>query len=638
MQWQTWPAATASNTFIRRSERPDATTQIVGSIARAPFIAGEPIREQKLVKADGSGFMAAILPTGMRAVSTEISPETGAGGFILPNDRVDVILSKHDKNPDRAGAPDIVNSEIILTNIRVLAIDQAPKEKDGQNAVVGKTVTLELKPEQTETLARARQSGTLSLALRSIADVNVVESSADDQAHKRSDSINVVRYGVSTPDDDTEVTERTPDMKCRGNQPSMRTFMVRALSFSAVAALTLNPALTPGDGGRLSRAAPVAPVAADGQMNARFLALGIGKSVVIDLPRDIKDVLVADPKIANAVVRSAQRAYIIGAAVGQTNIVFFDSAGQQIAAYDIAVKRDLNGVRAALKQTLPNADIQIEGVGDGVMLTGSVASPIEAQQAGDLAARLAGGADKVVNSIAVRGRDQVMLKVTVAEVARSIIKQMGIDLSASLNYGTSVVTFNNANPFTANGAPLVAGNALTTSFGSTPSVTGHDAGDGKRRRGANAGRTQSDGDFRRVRDLHRRRRISDSDRRDLPNDDGGRDRTMRPVDRLQEIRHLAQFHAGRADRRPDQPAGDDRSVGSLERQCRSTSAESYDSLDQDPPRRNHAGNSVRRLDGDGRPDPGADQAGDQRTARPVDTCRFSARCSAAGTSSTTRPN
>jgi pilus assembly protein CpaC len=188
------------------------------------------------------------------------------------------------------------------------------------------------------------------------------------------------------------------------------------------------------------------------------------------LPRDIKDVLVADPKIANAVVRSAQRAYIIGAAVGQTNIVFFDSAGQQIAAYDIAVKRDLNGVRAALKQAMPNADIQIDGVGDGIMLSGSVASPIEAQQAGDLAARLAGSSDKVVNSIVVRGRDQVMLKVTVAEVARSIMKQMGVDLSASMTYGTSVVTFNNANPFTANGGPLVSGNALTTSFGSTPSV------------------------------------------------------------------------------------------------------------------------------------------------------------------------
>jgi pilus assembly protein CpaC len=247
----------------------------------------------------------------------------------------------------------------------------------------------------------------------------------------------------------------------------MRAFIVRALSFSAVAALTLDPALTPVFA---SNYRSPAPVAADGQMNARFLSLGIGKSIVIDLPRDIKDVLVADPKIANAVVRSAQRAYIIGAAVGQTNIVFFDSAGQQIAAYDIAVKRDLNGVRAALKQTLLNADIQIDGVGDGVMLTGSVSSPIEAQQAGDLAARLVGGADKVVNSIAVRGRDQVMLKVTVAEVARNIVKQMGIDLTGSMNYGTAVVNFNNTNPFTASGGPLVGTNAISAAFGSTPSV------------------------------------------------------------------------------------------------------------------------------------------------------------------------
>src|SRR6202142_216343 len=258
-------------------------------------------------------------------------------------------------------------------------------------------------------------------------------------------------------------------MNCRGHQRLMRTFLVRALSFSAVAALTLNPVLTPVMTGDNRTAAPV--VTADGQMNARFLALGIGKSIVIDLPRDIKDVLVADPKIATAVVRTAQRAYIIGAAVGQTNIVFFDAAGQQIAAYDIAVKRDLNGLRAALKQTLPNADIQIEGIGDGVMLSGLVSSPIEAQQAGDLAARLAGGPDKVVNSIVVRGRDQVMLKVTVAEVARSIIKQLGIDLSGQLNYGTAVVNFNNSNPFTATGQPLVGSNAITTSFGSTPSVT-----------------------------------------------------------------------------------------------------------------------------------------------------------------------
>ena len=198
LQWQTWPAASTSNTFIRRGERPDATTQVAGSIARAPFIAGEPIRDQKLVRADGSGFMAAILPTGMRAISTEISPETGAGGFILPNDRVDVILSKREKGNDKNGL-DLVSSEVILANVRVLAIDQAPKEKDGQNAVVGKTVTLELKAEQAETLARARQTGTLALALRSIADLNMVENRTDEQSSKRGESVNVIRYGVSSP-------------------------------------------------------------------------------------------------------------------------------------------------------------------------------------------------------------------------------------------------------------------------------------------------------------------------------------------------------------------------------------------------------------------------------------------------------
>jgi len=257
-------------------------------------------------------------------------------------------------------------------------------------------------------------------------------------------------------------------MKCGGHQQLVRGFLVRALSFTAVAALALSPALTPV----IAADSKAIPANAGGSTKTRFLSLGIGKSVIIDLPRDIKDVLVADPKIANAVVRSPQRAYIIGETVGQTNVVFFDSDGQQVAAYDIAVKRDLNGVRAALQQSLPGT--QIEGVGDGVILTGSVASAIEAQQAGDIAARLVGGADKVVNSIVVRGRDQVMLKVTVAEVQRSIIKQLGIDLSASMNYGTAVVQFNNSNPFTANNGPIVPGNGLSTSAltkAGLPSVT-----------------------------------------------------------------------------------------------------------------------------------------------------------------------
>src|ERR1700693_5067703 len=135
------------------------------------------------------------------------------------------------------------------------------------------------------------------------------------------------------------------------------------------------------------------------ERNGRFLALGIGKSAVIDLPRDAKDVLVANPAIANAVVRSARRAYLIGVAVGQTNVFFFDAEGRQIAGFDIAVKRDLNGMRAALRQLLPQADVRLEGVGDGVMLSGSVASAAESQQAYDLAGRLGGDLDKGVNSL-----------------------------------------------------------------------------------------------------------------------------------------------------------------------------------------------------------------------------------------------
>ena len=156
---------------------------------------------------------------------------------------------------------------------------------------------------------------------------------------------------------------------------------------------------------------PVIQVAAS-EATSRFVPLGVGKSVAIDLPADIKDVLVADPKIANAVIRSSRRVYMIGVTVGQTNIFFFDANGKQIAGFDIAVTRDLNGVRAALKQSLPEADIRIEGVGpDGIMLSGSANTAGESQQAFDMASRLVGDATKVVNGITVRGRDQVMLKV-----------------------------------------------------------------------------------------------------------------------------------------------------------------------------------------------------------------------------------
>ena len=247
--------------------------------------------------------------------------------------------------------------------------------------------------------------------------------------------------------------------------------LLRAAVIAAMAGTTLASV-------HIARAADPVPsqviqVAAS-EATSRFIPLGIGKSVAIDLPADIKDVLVADPTVANAVVRSSRRVYMIGVKIGQTNIFFFDANGKQIAGFDIAVTRDLNGVRAALKQSMPDSDIRIEGVNDGVMLSGSAASAAESQQAFDIASRLVGDTAKVVNGIAVRGRDQVMLKVTVAEVRRDVIKQLGIDLSGSFAYGGSVVNLNTQNPFSATGQTLSNSSVAGTMKGVTATLRAMD--------------------------------------------------------------------------------------------------------------------------------------------------------------------
>lgn len=189
LAWQPWPVKAAASLYIKRTERPNAIEDMKGWVARGPFVAGEPIREQKLVKANGSGYMSAILPAGMRAVSTEISAETGAGGFILPNDYVDVILTREQNSR--------FISETILRNVRVLAIDQIIQEKDGQKAAVGRTATLEVTPRQAETLALSRRRGSLSLALRSLADARPVAGKSEDE-EDTSTTVNFVRYGVTT--------------------------------------------------------------------------------------------------------------------------------------------------------------------------------------------------------------------------------------------------------------------------------------------------------------------------------------------------------------------------------------------------------------------------------------------------------
>lgn len=194
LQWQQWPLAAAGPSFIRKTDKPNAIEELSGYIARGAFATGEPIQEARLLKADGSGYMAAILPSGMRAIATEISPETGAGGFILPGDRVDVILTRKDKEAEKSAGVEITTSETIISNVRVLAIDQTVEDKNGQKVVVGKTTTLEMTQRQAETLSLGRQLSVLTLSLRSIVDGDKTEKVEDD----RRGGVNMVRFGVTT--------------------------------------------------------------------------------------------------------------------------------------------------------------------------------------------------------------------------------------------------------------------------------------------------------------------------------------------------------------------------------------------------------------------------------------------------------
>jgi pilus assembly protein CpaB len=196
-QWQSWPKSGVAGAYVTRSAKPGADTELAGSIARTSFVAGEPINEAKLIRSD-RGFMSAILPAGKRAVATSITADTSAGGFILPNDHVDVIMTRR---LQASGEAERYVTETVLGNVRVLAIDQTIGEKNGEKVVVGQTATLELTSEQAQILTVAQQmSQRLTLALRSLADASDTASpDASHLLHNQSsgDGVMVVRNGVA---------------------------------------------------------------------------------------------------------------------------------------------------------------------------------------------------------------------------------------------------------------------------------------------------------------------------------------------------------------------------------------------------------------------------------------------------------
>ncbi|MEZ5776259.1 MAG: Flp pilus assembly protein CpaB [Hyphomicrobiaceae bacterium] len=197
--WMDWPSAAATTGYITKAGKPNAMSDLTGAIARAPFLPGEPIKEQKLIKANEGGVLAAILPAGMRAISTKIAEDTAAGGFILPNDRVDVIVTRKVRGKDNRADQHI--SDTLFRNVRVLAIGQDIEVKDGKKTASAKTATLELSPSQAETLALAQEMGDIRLTLRSLEETRGLATQGPEGGEgafraEQSTSVKMLKYGA----------------------------------------------------------------------------------------------------------------------------------------------------------------------------------------------------------------------------------------------------------------------------------------------------------------------------------------------------------------------------------------------------------------------------------------------------------
>ncbi len=487
LRWQSWPKTAASDSSLQRASAPTALEDTVGSIVRSPFLSGEPIRREKLIKANGSGFLSAILPSGKRAVAISIDARGSntAGGFILPNDRVDVLRTARDEDASRSGIGDVQTAATILTNIRVLAVGQTVQERNGERVVTGDTATLELTPAQAEAVTLAQKVGQLSLTLRSLADAGQAAPDAPEpQAAEPAASPSCATASASRCPADERVPSRPPRLFLPRESPfhdairaspgspppAFRSIVSRAACAGALMVLAAGPAAAldgiglRGTGQRGGLApAPVVNVGPNEADVSRRVDLTMGRSLVIDLPRDAKEVFVANPKVANAVVRSTRKVFIIGIENGATSIFVMDGEGRQIAALDVTVGRDLNVLRQTLAGSVPGGRFDVRPAGDSVLLTGTVGSAQEAQQAIDIANAFvgvggAGGGARgaVINNLTIRGKDQVMLRVTVVEVSRQVLKQFGINLNANW----SNMNFVNTLPFPLTGGAFPPNNVL----------------------------------------------------------------------------------------------------------------------------------------------------------------------------------
>ncbi len=529
VRWQAWPQSALDPTYITARRGSDIGKVIEGAVARAPLVENQPVTTTEIVHADSAGFMAAQLSRGMRAVSIGIDVKSGAGGFILPNDRVDVLLTRAAQGQKGAFATDT-----ILSDVRVLAVDQTYGEtKDNKKAVIGKTATLELTPSQAELIAREARAGVLSLSLRPLAD----------NRRRGRDHARQGRFH--------HPLRRARAHRVRGSEA------MRGLSFAvslAIAAILSTGAGAAGGRGRLGaardhgldRAPAVRPISASRS--------ALDKAAIVQLDAPARDVLVSNPDIVDAVVRTPRRIFLLAKKVGQTNAFFFDGGGHQLLSIDITrrarrhrsrahaqhrhARRAHQGRRAQRQYRAHRRSRQRPGFHAAPRIWPAASSAIPRRSS---------------TCCQIGGGEQVMLKVRIAEVQRQVAKQLGIDLAGAADRrrradrrvdlqslrpcrqgaqrsvwragrsGLRDPAAPPATPFNGGGTCAIKNNVQGTLQG---------AGDGWSC--AHTGRTQSDRGFRRDRQIPRRRRISGA----------GRPRYQRQcLRRVQEFRRRPVVHA-----------------------------------------------------------------------------------------------
>ncbi len=431
-----------------------AMQSVTGAIVREPILQGEPVIRGKIVKGGEGGYMSVVLQPGMRAMAIPVTVETGAGGFILPGDRVDVISSH--KLDQAAGAPPGGGNadggtvaQVILANLRVLAIDQQTEPAKNAKSIVGSTATLEVPAESVDILARAKSLGDMSLVLRSYADLG-----APSVGH---------RAGGGAGRAHLQGRPHRP-----GGHPmtaAVRSLTCFAAVLAALGASTAAPAQMSLAGGPRAGGYSPAPDSASppgvlrvtlstAGPTTRTLALGKGKSAQVELPVDARDITVTNPAVADVILRTPRRISVLGLAVGETDATFVDGVGHPILTLDIRVDQDISAVSETIARVLPGAQVKVEAVNTSLILTGQVANAEDADKAQRIAQQFTAKPDDVLNMLTIAGKQQVMLKVRIVEVQRSSIKQLGLNTSFAMSNGLQTYGFTQGATYGVNGSSL----------------------------------------------------------------------------------------------------------------------------------------------------------------------------------------